>query len=191
MLARGFADPVHDAQAAFRALLEATARPGTVVSLPQPTAPPPLPPAAAAIALALCDGDTPVWLDDRLASAPVRAWLRFHAASPLVADIGAATFAFASGDEAPFDALATGTDEAPERSATLVLLVDAFGAGCALRLGGPGIAEETVLRVAGLPNGFVGWRARNFALYPRGVDVILVSGTEAAALPRSTAVREG
>lgn len=190
MLARGFADPVHDAQAAFRALLEATARPGTVVSLPQPDTPPPLPSAAAAIALALCDGDTPVWLDGRLASPPVRAWLRFHAASPIVADPGAAAFAFACGDAAPFDALATGSDEAPERSATLVLLVEAFGTGCALRLSGPGIAGETVLRVAGLPNGFVSWRARNFALYPRGVDVVLVSGTEAAALPRTTVVRE-
>lgn len=191
MLARGFADPVHDAQAAFRALLEATARPGTVVSFPQPDAPPTLPPAAAAIALALCDGDTPLWLDSRLANPPVREWLRFHAASPIVADPGVAAFAFAGGDEAPSDALATGTDEAPERSATLVLMVEAFGTGCALRLAGPGIAGETVLRVAGLPNGFAAWRARNLALYPRGVDVVLVSGTEAAALPRTTVVREG
>lgn len=191
MLARGFADPVHDAQAAFRALLEATARPGTVVSLPQPETPPPLPPAAAAIALALCDGDTPLWLDDRLASTPVREWLRFHAATPLVADPSLAAFAFACGDAAPFDALATGTDEAPERSATLILSVEAFGMGRPLRLAGPGIAGETLLRVSGLPNRFAAWRARNLALYPRGVDVVLVSGTEAAALPRTTVVQEG
>lgn len=191
MLARGFADPVLEAQAAFRALLEATARPGTVVSLPKPEAPPPLPPAAAAILLALCDADTPLWLGGRLATAPVRDWLRFHAGSPLVAAPAEASFAVASADEAPFDALATGTDEAPERSATLLLLVEAFGTGRSLRLAGPGIAGEAMLRVAGLPNGFVSWRARNLALYPRGVDVLLVSDIETAALPRTTVVREG
>lgn len=191
MLTGGFADPVHDAQAAFRALLEATARPGTIVSLPECNAPPPLPPAAAAIALTLCDGGTRLWLDSRLAIASVCQWLRFHAASPLVAEPAEACFAFACPDTAPFDALAPGTDEAPERSATLVLLVEGFRSGRALRLAGPGIESETVLSVDGVPNAFLGWRARNLALYPRGVDVLLVGATEAVALPRTTEVREG
>lgn len=191
MLTPGFADPVHDAQRAFRPLLEATARPGTIVRLPQLDAPPPLPSAAAAIVLALCDGDTPIWLAPGLAAHPLRAWLRFHAGSPLVADAARAAFAIAMAEQAPLHDLAIGTDEAPEQSATLVLMVEGFGHGATLRLCGPGIADETTLRVAGLAPGFVGWRARNHALYPRGVDVILVAAHQAVALPRTTAIREG
>lgn len=191
MLEAGFADPVHEAQATFRALLEATARPGTILALPKPQAPLPLPPAAGAIALTLCDSDTPVWLAPPLASEAVRSWLRFHAGSPLVDNPGKAAFAFAVGMDVPFDNLAAGTDEAPERSATLVLGVDGFGRGAALHLSGPGVAKETTLHVAGLAPGFIAWRARNHALYPRGVDVILVAGREAAALPRTTSIREG
>ncbi len=52
MLAPGFADPVHDAQATFRAVMDALARPG----LPRPltpglTPPAPLTPELAAVAL--------------------------------------------------------------------------------------------------------------------------------------------
>jgi len=190
MLRRGFADPVHEAQAAFRALLEATAQPGTLVRLPEPETPPPLAPAAAAIALALCDAETPLWLSAALATEPVRTWLRFHVGSSLVADPQAAAFAFAAGDEAPFERLAIGTDEAPERSSTLVLTVSAFGEGTALRLAGPGVETETVVAVAGVGTSFVAWRARNHALYPRGVDVLLVAGDRAMALPRTTLIRE-
>ncbi len=186
----GFADPVHDAQAAFRALLEATARPGTIVSLPQSGAPQPLPEAAAAIALTLCDRDTAVWLDACLATPSVCQWLRFHTASPLVADPADACFAFARADTAPFGSLSTGTDEAPERSAILVLLVKGFVPGRVLRLSGPGIETEKVLSVDGLPSAFLAWRAGNLALYPRGVDVLLISGNKAAALPRTTVVQE-
>ncbi len=186
----GFADPIHDAQAAFRALLEAMARPGTIVSLPPCDPPPPLPQAAAAILLTLCDRDTPLWLDGPFATRAVGEWLRFHTASPLVSNPADASFAFACADSAPFDALAPGTDEAPERSATLVLLVEGFRSGRPLRLAGPGIESETVLSVDGVPNAFLGWRARNLALYPRGVDVLLITRTEAIALPRTTVVQE-
>ncbi|TXN62799.1 phosphonate C-P lyase system protein PhnH, partial [Methylobacterium sp. WL6] len=79
-LARGFADPVHDAQGTFRTLMDALARPGRIGRLASDLYPPaPLTPELAAVALALTDADTPVWLDAPLAANPaVAAFLRFH-----------------------------------------------------------------------------------------------------------------
>ena len=63
-IAPGFADPVFDSQATFRAALDALARPGRVAALPPVLTPPaPLNPATAALCLTLADLDTPLWLD--------------------------------------------------------------------------------------------------------------------------------
>lgn len=201
----GFADPVRDAQAAFRALLDAMARPGTVATLPEPAEPPPAPLAAAAatVALALCDADTPIWLDAGLAAGGVPAWLRFHCGAAIVAEAGAAAFVFAGAappemappdmahpDMAPPDmaSLDQGSDLFPDRSATLVIGIAALGTGALLRLSGPGIEGAASVRLDGLPQGFVGQRAANRRRYPRGVDCILVSGNQVLCLPRSTIV---
>lgn len=191
-LAPGFADPPLAAQAAFRRLLDAMARPGTVLSLEAPPAPPPLAPAAGAIALTLCDADTAIWLDPALRTPEVIAWLRFHTGCRVVQAAEEAAFAFAAQATAmPLDRLSTGSDEFPDRSATAVFQVARLGAGTPLRLTGPGIETTTTLRVEGLPPGFIEWRRRNHTAYPRGVDVVLVAATSIAALPRSTAVTEG
>lgn len=191
-LAPGFADPPLAAQAVFRRLLDAMARPGTVASLEVLPAPAPLAPAAGAIALTLCDADTAVWLDPALRTPEVVAWLRFHTGCRIVEVLEEAAFAFAAEPSAiPFDRLSTGSDEYPDRSATAVLQVARLEAGAPLRLDGPGIETTAALRVEGLPAGFIAWRTRNHATYPRGVDVVLVAGTEIAGLPRSTAVTEG
>ncbi len=187
----GFADPAREAQACFRRLLEATARPGTIVRLDAPAAPPPLSPAAAALALTLCDADTPIWLEARLATAETCAWLRFHTGCPIVADEAEAAFVFATAALASPDRLASGSDEYPDRSATLVLEVDGIGAGEGLMLRGPGIEGETRLAVSGLPAWFRPWRERNAALYPRGVDAVLVAADRLVALPRSTTILVG
>lgn len=191
-LAPGFTDPPLAAQAVFRRLLDAMARPGMVVSLEAPPAPLPLAPAAGAIALTLCDADTAVWLDPALRTAEVIAWLRFHTGCRFVGAAEDAAFAFAADVVAvPFDRLSIGSDEFPDRSATAVLQVVRLGAGTPLRLAGPGIETTTTLHVEGLPPGFIEWRRRNHTAYPRGVDVVLVAGAAIAALPRSTAVTEG
>ena len=63
----GFGDPVFNAQSVFRSVMDAMARPGTVSPVASLAGPPaPLSPTAAAIALTLCDQDTPVWLDASL-----------------------------------------------------------------------------------------------------------------------------
>mgnify|MGYP005849711125 CR=1 FL=1 len=191
-LAPGFADPPLGAQATFRRLLDAMARPGSVAVLDAPPAPAPLAPAAGAVALTLCDADTGVWLDAALCTPEVIAWLRFHTGCRIVETPEEAAFVFAAEPAAlAFDRLPAGSDDFPDRSATAVLQIASLDRGPPLRLSGPGIEAEGTLRVEGLPAGFVAWRARNRAAYPRGVDVVLVAGATIAALPRSTTVAEG
>lgn len=190
MLTAGFADPSLDAQRCFRAVLEAMSRPGRVQQLEAGLAEPPAPLglAAGAVLLTLADADTPVWIDD--AAAPAADWLRFHAGCPLVAAPAAAQFALTCGAMPALDSLAQGTEEAPQDSATLVLQVASLARGTALRLTGPGIETAQLLHVAGLPPGFVQDWARNAALFPRGVDVILCAGASVAALPRTVRIEE-
>ena len=68
-LVAGFADPVREAQAVFRAVMMAMSRPGTLRAITPPPPPPaPLDAGLAAIAMALCDFETRVWLDAPLAA---------------------------------------------------------------------------------------------------------------------------
>lgn len=187
LLAPGFADPVLHAQAAFRALLDAMARPGRMATLPSlPEAPGGLEPAAACVALALCDADTPVWLDD--AAHEAAGWLRFHCGCRILHDAGAASFIFAMRTAPALHTLDAGDDQYPDRSATLVLAVRGFEAGAMLRLSGPGIAGACDVPVDGLPEHFLAERAANHRKFPRGVDCILVAGSLALCLPRTTLV---
>jgi alpha-D-ribose 1-methylphosphonate 5-triphosphate synthase subunit PhnH len=188
-VAPGLADPVHDGQACFRAVLDAMAHPARIVTLPFRLAaapPPPLGAAAAALALSLCDFETPIWLDAALR--PAADYLRFHCGSPLTSDPAAAHFAFAGDPVAlpPLDAFALGTDEYPDRSTTLILAVAALEAGRGVTLSGPGIDGAARLAVEGLSDGFWAERAGLRTLLPRGLDIALTQGDRLAALPRST-----
>ena len=70
-LAPGFAEPVLDAQAVFRASMQAFAWPGTVVPCPTELKPPaPLSPVSAALALTLADFEVTLWLDATFAATP-------------------------------------------------------------------------------------------------------------------------
>jgi alpha-D-ribose 1-methylphosphonate 5-triphosphate synthase subunit PhnH len=192
MLSAGFADPVRASQATFRAVLDAMARPGTVwpIAVAAP-APPPLCAGAAAIALTLCDHDTPVWLDgDLRASNDVVDWLRFHCGCPISEDSGRAAFAFARAVATlpAFDAFNLGAAEYPDRSTTLVLQVDVLHGGGGLILTGPGIRERNALTASPLPDDMAARLAHNHALFPRGLDLLLASADAVAGLPRSVQV---
>jgi alpha-D-ribose 1-methylphosphonate 5-triphosphate synthase subunit PhnH len=194
--AAGFADPVHDSQRCFRAVLDAMAHPGRIARAVGVAAPAPLSTAAAAVLLTLADHETPLWLDPDAAAA--RDWIAFHRGTPIVADPAACAFALSLTvpDLARFPA---GTHEEPERSATLICHVAGLDAGTAsgaglhgtrLRLIGPGLRAPAVLAVTGLPPGFAAaWRA-NHALFPRGVDLILCADDRLTALPRSVSIEE-
>lgn len=186
-LAPGFPDPVHDAARAFRAILEATSEPGTVVAPPRPEKAP-LPGAMAAILLTLCDADTPVHLAPGLDDADVREWIAFHAGAPAVEAVEAAAFVFACAPGPGLAALGTGSDLYPDRSATLVLEVAALRRE-GFRLTGPGIESERRLGFEAGEGFLHAWR-ENGALYPRGADLILTSGPRLAALPRTCRIEE-
>jgi alpha-D-ribose 1-methylphosphonate 5-triphosphate synthase subunit PhnH len=190
MLAPAFDDPALASQAVFRTVMEAIARPG----LPRPLAstlapPPPLRATAAAVALTLLDYETPFWLDRVLAAAgEVAAWLKFHTGAPQAADSAQAAFAFVSGALPAFDAFAAGSLEYPDRSTTLVVQVQSFNQGDELLLSGPGIAGMRRFSAEPLPPDFRTRLIANREMCPRGVDLILVSESAVAALPRSVRV---
>lgn len=187
----GFAEPVAAAQNCFRAILDAMARPGQIVRMPSLLAgspPAPLGVAAAGVMLTLCDADTPVWFDDQ--SAPAADYLTYHCGAPLAAGAGQARFAFI-GDPARLPRLECfdlGTDEYPERSATLVIEVAGLANDGPVVLSGPGIRDQLCLAVSGLPERFWAERRELDELFPRGLDVVFTAGDRIAALPRSTRI---
>jgi alpha-D-ribose 1-methylphosphonate 5-triphosphate synthase subunit PhnH len=187
----GFPEAVRDAQAVFRSLMDALARPGTAHSIATLTAPPrPLPGVPASVALTICDHDTPVWLSESLRRDAILGWLRFHTGCPVTPRGDDAQFAFfAVADELTgFGAFSPGTDEYPDRSTTLVVPVASLSGGDPLVLTGPGIETKVSIAPEGLPAGFVEmWRA-NAELFPRGVDVILAGPDALMGLPRTTRV---
>jgi alpha-D-ribose 1-methylphosphonate 5-triphosphate synthase subunit PhnH len=189
MLAPAFEDPALASQAVFRTVMEAMARPGLTRPLPCGIAvPPPLLPTAAAVALTLLDYETPFWLDQALTEASeVAAWIRFHTGAPQAADPARAAFGFVSAPAAmpPFEAFSAGSIEYPDRSTTLVLQVACFGQGDALELRGPGIAGTREFSAQPLPPDFRARLLANREMFPRGLDLILVSEDAVAALPRS------
>jgi alpha-D-ribose 1-methylphosphonate 5-triphosphate synthase subunit PhnH len=189
----GFADPVHGAQKCFRAVLDAIAHPGKIVSIPAALAgssPMAVSSAMASVALTLCDFDTPVWLD--AAAAASAGYLTFHCGAPIVRTPDQARFAFLTDAAAlpPLDAFALGGDEYPERSATLVIEVSGLTASAGIVLRGPGIRGESRLGVSGLPARFWEERVALTELFPRGLDVLFVSADKLAALPRSTRIAQ-
>jgi alpha-D-ribose 1-methylphosphonate 5-triphosphate synthase subunit PhnH len=187
-LTPGFADPVLDGQAAFRAVLDAMSRPGRIRRAGSALRPPaPLSQAAAAVLLTLADADTGFAHD---AGSDAESWLRFHCGMKLVPQADA-TFVLAAGTAPPLTALAQGSEEEPQGGATLVIQVAGLVEGEGWRLTGPGIEAEHRLRVDGAPAGFVAAWAANRAGFPCGVDVVLCAGDRLAALPRSVMIAEG
>lgn len=193
-LLAGFNDTTLDSQRAFRAALDALSRPGRIVTMPDllpDGAPQPLMPATAALALALFDYETPVWLDEAADTPAVRDWLRFHCGCPLVSDKAQARFALLAGTAEALAGFDTGTDAYPDRSATLIRQVENLSDGPAYRLSGPGIAQEETLKINSLYADFESDWQKNAKLFPRGLDLFLVAGDRLAGLPRTVAISTG
>jgi alpha-D-ribose 1-methylphosphonate 5-triphosphate synthase subunit PhnH len=189
-LPAGFADKVLSAQTTFRSVMDAMARPGSVQQVVAAVETPgTVMRGTAAIALTLFDHDTPIWLDAKLSeTAEVARWLKFHSSAPVVADPSIASFALID-DAAAFpglDRFSFGTNEYPDRSTTLILQVESLTRGTEYRLSGPGIDGIAILRATIAPKDLFDRLAVNTALFPRGIDVVLVADDAIVAIPRTT-----
>jgi alpha-D-ribose 1-methylphosphonate 5-triphosphate synthase subunit PhnH len=188
-LAPGLLNGVHDSQQAFRAVLDALARPGKKRHIGSALPDVALGGAMARLLLSLCDDETSVWWQHADPSLPQ--WLRFHTGAPVARQPEVASFAVLTNlvQMPPLAEFAVGTAASPEFSCTVFIELPALTEGPALEWRGPGI--ETVQRVdlSGLADDFwPHWQA-NHAAFPQGVDIIFTCGDNALGLPRTTRVR--
>lgn len=187
--ALGFLDPVHDAQAAFRNVLDALARPGRRFSAGGAIPGLALGPAMSHLLLALADDDTPVWWQKNDTETP--AWLRFHTGASQAATPSDAAFAvLESGEGLPsLQNFSAGSIASPEHSATLLVEVPSLDTGPVVEWRGPGIRDVQAVGIAGLPDDFwMQWQV-NHAAFPQGVDIVFTCADAAIGLPRTTRVR--
>ncbi|MEM8791921.1 MAG: phosphonate C-P lyase system protein PhnH [Pseudomonadota bacterium] len=181
----GFSDAPVAAARAFRAALDAMARPGTITVLEGALPPPPVSVAAGTLLLTLCDPETPVALCGAADTSEMRDWLTFHTGAPFV-PVERAMFALGAWEDLiPITRFQIGTPEYPDRSATLIVECAGLEAS-GTRLTGPGIEAEASLALPELE----AFR-RNRALFPLGLDFFFTAGDRVAALPRTTIVEAG
>jgi alpha-D-ribose 1-methylphosphonate 5-triphosphate synthase subunit PhnH len=170
-------DPVHDTRETFRALLDATSRPGTVERVPTG-------PADRAVVATLVDHEVTVHTPDDRLREELSARGRLSTAPPEEAAV-----VHARGSPA-WDVrdLSRGTLVEPSGGATVLYRVETLApdadAGTTVRLSGPGVPGERRLGV-GLPAAELRALAAAQADYPRGVDATFAAGDRLAAVPRS------
>ncbi|TDR82977.1 alpha-D-ribose 1-methylphosphonate 5-triphosphate synthase subunit PhnH [Paludibacterium purpuratum] len=191
MLHPAFKHPVDDAQQTFRSLLDALAQPLRLSALPcLPPALPGLSRGSAALLYTLIDRDVSLWLpslpDDTLAS------LRFHTGMNLAANPAEADFLLLTAGTPlpPLSTLKAGSDAYPDRSATLLIEIEAFNQDQVIG-SGPGIPHTRRFGADGLPGDFWHQWQANHARFPLGVDAILIADDRIAGLPRTTRIQEG
>ncbi|MGB3315145.1 MAG: phosphonate C-P lyase system protein PhnH [Albidovulum sp.] len=177
-----FAHPAENAALAFRACLEAMARPGRVQTISGAIPPAPLSVAAGTVLLTLADTSTSLFLAPSHDTAAIRDWIAFHCGAPIV-PAEQATFALGTWEALhPISRFDIGTSDYPDRSATLVVEMEALTEPNA-RLTGPGIETAHEAR---LPE--IAAFRDNRARFPLGFDCLFTSNTSVTALPRSTHV---
>jgi alpha-D-ribose 1-methylphosphonate 5-triphosphate synthase subunit PhnH len=178
----GFSDAPVPSAHAFRAALEAMARPGRIETVSGAVPPAPLSVAAGTLLLTLTDAETPVYLAPSHDLPELRDWITFHTGAPLTEPDEAA---FAVGQWSalmPLTPYRKGVPEYPDRSATLIVEMPALESeGATLR--GPGIKDTAALQLPEI-------RAfqDNATLFPLGLDFYFTAGDQLAALPRTTKV---
>lgn len=184
-LSGGFDDAPTGSARAFRAAMNAMARPGRIEAISGAKPPAPLSVAAGTLLLTLCDPETPVHLAPSVGDQVVRDWLTFHTGAPVV-EPARAMFAVGAWDELlPLSQYSIGTPEYPDRSATLIVEVAELANSGAV-LCGPGIKGQARLNLPAV-DAFI----RNAAQFPLGLDFYFTAEARLAALPRTTRVEAG
>lgn len=188
----GFIDPVFDSQSVFDSLMNAMARPGSIVAIKDcASAPDPIVPAVAAIVQTLCDSDTPVWLDAKCSgSEELRTWIAFYTGASIVDHNADGHFLVVSDASAipNLSGLAQGSQQYPDRSTTLIVQVDSLETGGPINLTGPGVNGTAAITINSLPPYFVSQWHENQKRYPCGVDIIFASPNAVVCLPRTTTI---
>ncbi|GGB07274.1 phosphonate C-P lyase system protein PhnH [Puia dinghuensis] len=206
-------DAVFDAQADYRLLLDAMARPGKINKLPRRglTPPPGLSEAAASVGFALLDANAGFFVDGE--DVAITRYLVVNTSARPVG-IAEADFVFAGGLASPslVASMKKGTLAYPDEGATLVVDVEELAAEVrglgreveaaerhvtpdsdstlALTLSGPGVAGERVFFVRGLNTTLVQALQECNAEFPLGVDLVLADGAgRIACIPRSSKVK--
>jgi alpha-D-ribose 1-methylphosphonate 5-triphosphate synthase subunit PhnH len=189
----GFSDVVAQSQSVFRIAMQAMARPGSIFGVKAALRPPaPLNPTTAALLLTLCDFETSVWLDGGLSDTPgIAEFVRFHTGARLVDVPVDAVYAVVSDAQRmlPLTCFAQGMPEYPDRSATLILQVDALRSS-GWKLEGPGIQGDQLFSASPLPSDFLRQARANRGQFPCGVDMYFTTDVALAALPRGTRLTE-
>jgi alpha-D-ribose 1-methylphosphonate 5-triphosphate synthase subunit PhnH len=195
-------DPVQGTQQAFRALLGALVSPGTIAELPAictsgieapaDTQGRPIDAGLVALLLTVLDRESSVRLHGELGSEALAHYLRFHTGVQRVERAAFEVVRCHRLDVALCAGLELGSDEEPQRGATLIVEVPPFDASTSppIVLRGPGIASTQRLPVSALEPSVWRWRMQRQAEFPRGIDMVFVHGSQLVALPRSTRLEE-
>ena len=168
-------------QRVFRLLMQAFAYPGSVVRLSDQND------ALVRCLATLVDRET--GLADPHGLLGQEQWSLLEAGR---AEADQSAFVVAQGKKEPNFIPQRGTLESPQQGATVIVRVAHLGdersTGQRLRLHGPGIQGQTPLQVEGLHAEWLQARVIWNADFPMGVDLLLVDGNCAAAIPRTTRI---
>jgi len=194
-MAPGFTDSTAQSQVVFRCALDAMARPGKPVRIPDTALVSPTRSTnavAASVLLALLDQDCALWLSPTLANGPAAAWLRFHTGCQIEADCSKADFVWAASiaELPPLHQLKQGSVEYPDQSATCVVDVTAWRVAvvsdaAAVSLRGPGVRGVITAAVDGMDASFVQQHHAMQAHAPCGVDMFCCADDVLLGFPRS------
>jgi len=176
-------------QRTFRAMLSAMSMPGTVEVLDDANL------ADASVVLvttaqSFLDHEVTFHVATEGAAALEDAILRRTGARTASLDRANYVFADATHARRVIDQAVEGPLEEPEQSATVIIRCAQVGAGdLALRLSGPGVDGEAVLRIGGLDAAVIEARNARTGPFPTGIDLLLVDAAgHIAGIPRSTQV---
>ena len=188
----GLQDAVHEAQQAFRQVLDALARPGQARHIGSALPGVILGGAMSRLLLSLTDDETAVYWHSANpgvgADGALQSWLRFHTGARTALEPAVTSFAVVTEPlQAPaLSNFELGSAASPEFSSTLLMELPSLVDGPALEWRGPGIRDLQRVSLAGLHDGFwAQWQA-NHAAFPQGVDIVFTCGEYALGLPRTT-----
>ena len=189
--ATGFENSEIGSAIVFRKVVEAMSGPGSIhtprIALNPPVG---LNAMTCAMVLTLCDMDTPLWIQPCRHRESIRRYVSFHTGSPIASDVQEATHVIVRSPvcENVLENLAIGTEAYPDRSATVLMMVDEFQGRKLISLKGPGIDGSARLAVIPVNGMFWEWRKRMEGLFPLGVDILFGSEYSLSRLPRSTVI---